>query len=348
MIVPPRNTRPHFTIWFICILVLFQGLVTPTDARIHKNKRKRASVQQTTHKKTVQKKRSKAPRKRTKTVSSVKRHATHERTPARTPRVVSIEATVRTSVYKALRDVGEHADLVARFTKLLGYDIDFVQEPRSGDTFRILMERPAKGRGGRILAAEYRGEVTGTVRAYWYSPSDGGNGSAYYSAEGDCLERAFMRSPLSVLRVTSPFGMREHPVSGRMAMHKGTDYGAPIGTPVWAVAAGRVSFAGRRGGYGNLVEITHTGNIITRYGHLSRIAVKLGQKINQSQVIGRVGSTGVSTGPHLHFEFLEGGTPVSPRNIKNVALGKLTGKNLAAFKREMERINGVWEKAGRK
>src|SRR5690606_14184186 len=125
---------------------------------------------------------------------------------------------------------------------------------------------------------------------------------------------------------------RKHPILGYLRMHSGMDIAAPHGTPIRAVSDGRVSFAGRHGGHGNYVKLTHAGNLATGYGHMSRIAVKAGQKVNRGQVIGYVGSTGLSTGPHLHYELFRGGKLVNPSTVKFTQAPQLSGKALAAFK----------------
>jgi murein DD-endopeptidase MepM/ murein hydrolase activator NlpD len=359
MIDIKRNTWCRLTYWFICLFLICcfsndtaigefqrnlrakkQSHTERTSKRPKREKKQSVKASRSTGKKALRRPKVKSSSNDKKTAGEKKTEK--ERTNGRS---AVVSGTIHTSLYKAMVDLGESAEMVRKYTTILGYDIDFVQESREGDRFRILVERSgSKSKGGKILAAEYVGEVTGTVRAYLYR--DHGK-EAYYSDEGECLERTFMRSPLSVLRVTSPFGMRVHPISGNYTMHKGTDYGAPVGTPVWAVSSGKIQFAGRNGGYGNLVEITHGSGIVTRYGHLSRISVRSGQKISQGQVIGKVGSTGASTGPHLHFEFLRNGTAVSPRQISNISKSRLTGKLLKAFRAETARLDKLMSGAAK-
>lgn len=265
-----------------------------------------------------------------------------------TEELISVEGQVESSVYNAIIALGEKPELIAAYADVLGYDIDFIFDPRFGDRFRMLVLRQKLDGNiigyGRLLAAEYSGSETGDVHAYWFSDSLG-KAKGWYAKDGRNVQRAFMRSPLSILRVTSTFGMRTHPISGRWKMHTGMDYGAPTGTPVWSVASGVVTHAGRRGGYGNLVEISHPGGIKTRYAHLSRILVRRGQAVRQQQTIGKVGSTGYSTAPHLHFEFLVNGRHTVQRKVKNPPLKRIPDQFLPQFKAAVDRIEEKWREA---
>ncbi|MBE0644796.1 MAG: M23 family metallopeptidase [Bacteroidetes bacterium] len=260
--------------------------------------------------------------------------------------LLSIEGSVRTSVYQTIMSMGETPQLVADYADVLGYDIDFIFDPRVGDRFRILVERRTLDGEimgyGPILAAEYDGELTGRVVGYKFDVS-GKDSTGYFAPDGENLQKAFMRSPLSILRVTSSFGMRTHPISGRRKMHTGIDYGAPTGTPVWSIGSGTVIHAGPKGGYGNTIEIRHTASVVTRYGHLSRIFVRRGQAVRQHQTIGAVGSTGYSTGPHLHFEYLVNGVFTPPRKVKNPALKRLPKERMPEFEQHMAKVDSLWE-----
>lgn len=261
-----------------------------------------------------------------------------------TTELVAVEGSINTSVYHTILAMGEKPQLVADYADVLGYDIDFIFDPRIGDRFSILVEKQTLDGDivgyGRILAASYSGEITGDVKGYFYTADSTLEG--WFAPDGENLQKAFMRSPLSILRVTSTFGMRTHPISGRRKMHTGIDYAAPTGTPVWSVGSGTVVFAGYKGGYGKTIEVKHSGGVKTRYGHLSRIGVKVGQGVRQHQTIGAVGSTGLSTGPHLHFEYLVGGQFVQPRKVKNPSLKRLPEERMAAFAAHMSSIDSVW------
>ncbi len=263
-----------------------------------------------------------------------------------TRELVSVEGTIESSVWNAMQTLGETAELVVAYEEVLGYDMDFIFDPRKGDSFHVLVERIKLGDEivgyGNIIAAEYKGEVVGSVKGYWFS-GDSGKMRGWFAPSGENMQKAFKRAPLPFLKVTSAFGMRRHPISGKHKMHTGIDYGAPAGTPVWAIGAGKVVTAGYHGGYGKMVEIQHTGSIKTRYAHLSVIAVRRGQSVAQHQTIGKVGSTGYSTGPHLHFEFLVNGRFTPPRSVKNPSLKKLPESLMPAFRAEMLRADSLWQ-----
>ena len=199
------------------------------------------------------------------------------------------------------------------------YEIDFFSDFQPGDAFAAVVEetRYADGRRtpGRILAAELEANSK-PVSAFYFVPRD--QRGAYYDEQGHSLRRAFLRAPLSYARISSTFtGARRHPIFRTVRSHRAIDYAAPAGAPVVAIGRGRVEFAGWRAGYGNLVEIRHTNDFISRYGHFSRIGegIRRGSQVDAGDVIGYVGQTGHAPGPHLHFEFLKRG-----RNINFLAL----------------------------
>jgi len=188
---------------------------------------------------------------------------------------------------------------------------DVTRDLRPGDRVEVLIERRESPEGerrlGRILAA--RVDVAGSPSfAFAYR-------NGFYDERGRSLRRAFLRAPVAYRHVSSRFGGRYHPILKQWRSHQGTDYAAGYGTPVRATADGVVTMAGRNGGYGNLIELRHANGIRTRYGHLSKFAkgVRVGQRVSQEQTIGYVGSTGLSTGPHLHYEFLVNGRPTNPQ-----------------------------------
>jgi len=196
------------------------------------------------------------------------------------------------------------------------WEVDFTRDIRPGDRFEVLIERLESPEGerrfGRILAA--RVDVAATPSYAFYFEREVGRGG-FYDTKGRSLRRAFLRAPLQYRRISSRFGGRYHPILNRWRSHQGTDYAAAWGTPVRATADGVVTFAGREGGYGNLIEVRHANGIRTRYGHLSKFAkgLHVGQRVTQDQTVGYVGSTGLSTGPHLHYEFLVNGRATNPQ-----------------------------------
>jgi len=225
--------------------------------------------------------------------------------------VESVGGELDDSLFNAVEDTGESADVAMRLAQIFGYDLDFYTDPRKGDTFRLVIEKKKYRNGelagyGRILAAEYvnRGK---RYQALLFHDDQGH--PAYYTAEGKSLQKAFLRSPLKFAApVTSHFSKaRFHPILKTTRPHLGTDYGAPIGTPVQTIGNGRVTFAGRKGGDGNMVKVAHAQGYETMYLHLSRIFVHLGERVEIGKTIGLVGMTGLATGPHLDFRIEKNG-----------------------------------------
>ncbi len=225
--------------------------------------------------------------------------------------VETISGKIRDSLFNAVADAGESPELAYRLAQIFGYDLDFYTDPRQGDTFRVVVEKTkyldGKTAGyGRILAAEYNNDGHPYQALLFHDPA--GN-PAYYSPDGKSLQKAFLRSPLKFAApITSRFSLsRFHPILKTYRAHLGIDYGAPTGTPVQTIGSGRVVFAGRKGGDGNMVHIAHSNGYETMYLHLSRILVRAGSRVQQGQTIGLVGMTGLATGPHLDFRILEHG-----------------------------------------
>jgi len=222
-----------------------------------------------------------------------------------------VVGTLTESVLRA----GEGTELALKLSNVFRYDIDFQSESCRGDTCTVLFERRyADDRPsgyGQILCAAYEGKKTGKKSAVLFN-------TEYYDEKGVELKKNFLRSPLSVIRVTSRFGQRFHPVLRVWRKHNGVDYGAATGTPVWSVAGGVVTFSGWQNGYGNYVCIKHDSGYESRYGHLHRTFVKKGQRVKQRQRIGLVGMTGIATGPHLDFQLVAGKKHVNPLGVKMV------------------------------
>jgi murein DD-endopeptidase MepM/ murein hydrolase activator NlpD len=212
---------------------------------------------------------------------------------------------------------------ILKLSDIFAWDVDFVLDPRAGDSFTVVYEQLAKeGRvvgDGNILAAEFINDGK-RFRAVRYV--DAAGRVDYYTPEGASLRKSFLKMPVQFSRISSVFNpRRRHPVLNTIRAHRGVDYAAPAGTPVSAISAGRVQFRGQKGGFGNVIELAHTNGIVTRYGHLSRFAQGLtaGQKVDQGQVIAYVGMTGLATGPHLHFEFIEHGVNIDPQKAMSRA-----------------------------
>ena len=235
-------------------------------------------------------------------------------------KVEGVAGTVRSSLYQAMLEAGEDAVLVGKFAEVFAWNIDFYRQTQKGDEFRVLVQKQyAGGRFlgyGKVLAAEYvnRGSVH---RGFTFTSNDGKH-SGTYDDEGDALQRTFLKSPMEIARLTSSYGMRFHPVLGHNKKHEGIDYGAATGTPVWSVADGVVKEARFSKSAGNMIVVQHMNGILTEYFHLSRYAegLKQGARVKQKQIIGFVGSTGMSTGSHLHFGMLKSGAHVDPSSQK--------------------------------
>lgn len=245
---------------------------------------------------------------------------------------VRFEATITSSLYEALDAAGEDPALAVTLADVLAWDVDFYRDPRRGDRISALVDkRTARGRTlgyGEVFAASYQGEVAQAKIFRWSSP-DGKLG--YYDEYGKSAQKAFLRTPLRYARLTSHFGMRRHPILHQMRAHHGVDYGAPTGTPVWAVADGYVEQAGWNGGLGKSVTLRHANGLTTIYGHLSRLDVRGGQRVAQKQILGAVGSTGLSTAPHLHYAMKRGGGYMNPLSLKLPPAAPVPAAQLAMF-----------------
>ncbi|GAB3186406.1 peptidoglycan DD-metalloendopeptidase family protein [Hydrogenophaga aquatica] len=241
--------------------------------------------------------------------------------------------TIRTSLFAATDAARLPDDVASQLADLFSSEIDFRRDLRQGDTFNVVYEAlEADGevlRYGRILSAEFVNQGKAHQLVWFQEPGQKG---AYYNFAGESMRRAFLASPLAFSRVSSGYGMRFHPISGNKKAHLGVDFAAPTGTPVRSVADGSVQFAGWQNGYGNIVIIQHRQDKTTAYAHLSRIDVRKGQRVSQSDVIGAVGSTGASTGPHLHFEYRVRGIHQDPLNIARESAGEpIAARSRAAF-----------------
>ncbi|MGB0678055.1 MAG: M23 family metallopeptidase [Polyangiales bacterium] len=235
-------------------------------------------------------------------------------------REVARAGRVEASLGDALLRAGYRHALVGMLVSMFAGRVHFASQARKGDTFRLIVsEEHLAGhfhRYRRVESVEYRGAQVGTLRAYWFAPK-GGRGR-YYNDEGRALHGSWLETPLRYDRITSRFDPhRRHPILKRVVPHNGVDFAAAIGTPVWAAAHGRVRFAGKRGANGNLVVIDHQGGYQSAYAHLSRIAggIRAGTRVKARQVIGAVGNTGRSTGPHLHFGLKRGSRFVDPLTV---------------------------------
>jgi murein DD-endopeptidase MepM/ murein hydrolase activator NlpD len=251
-------------------------------------------------------------------------------------RVEAVQGSVRRSLFEAIEAAGESAQLVLDLVQIFESDFDFTADPREGDRFRLLVEkRYADGRFveyGRVLAAQYRSEDGVLTGIGW-----GAGRFAHYDPEGRSLRKTFLKSPLEFTRITSGFTYaRPHPILGGVRPHLAIDYGAPMGTPVRAVADALVLHAGWNGGNGIQVRLRHRAGYETYYNHLSRVApgVRRGARVSQRQVIGYVGSTGLSTGPHLDYRVAKQGRFVNPLSEKFLPGDPIPAGERARFRAE--------------
>lgn len=237
---------------------------------------------------------------------------------------VMASGTIQSSLYAATDEANVPDAVASQLADIFAVEIDFHRELRKGDSFNVVYEAltadgeavPWNDSAGRVLAAEFI-NAGRAHHAVWFTPSDGRGG--YFGLDGESRRRSFLASPVEFSRVTSGFANRFHPIKREWRQHLGVDYAAPIGTPVRSVGDGVVQFAGWQNGYGNVVEVRHAQNRETLYAHLSRIDVRKGQRIEQGASIGAIGTTGWTTGPHLHFEFRLNGQHQDPLLVAKAA-----------------------------
>ncbi|MBY0400185.1 peptidoglycan DD-metalloendopeptidase family protein [Myxococcota bacterium] len=256
------------------------------------------------------------------------RYVASKQTETLEPHVAKIAGVVDGSFYDAITALGEQSSLATEFAKILAWDLDFSRSVQQGDEFAILYERlyakrpdgeSVYVRPGKILAGRYSGRAGEHTVVYY---EDGDGHGAYFRPDGSSVERAFLAAPLEFSRITSRFtNARRHPILNITRPHPGIDYAAPFGTPIFSVGDGIVEFRARQGASGNLVRIRHTGGYTSHYAHLSSFArgLNVGDRVKQKQVIGYVGSTGLSTGPHVCFRVKKNGQYVDPLRIAKPA-----------------------------
>lgn len=246
---------------------------------------------------------------------------------------------IKSSLYAATDDAGIPDAVATQIARIFSTDIDFHVDLRKGDQFSVIYEmlhQDGESLGaGRVLSAEFTNNGK-KFEAFLFTDADGQDG--YYSVEGQNRAKSFLRSPLAFSRVSSGFGGRVHPLLKNWRQHTGVDFAAPRGTPIWATADGVVDFAGVKGGYGNVVEVRHSGGVTTLYAHLSGFAsnARKGSRVSQGQTIGYVGATGWATGPHLHYEFKISGQHQNPMRVALPKAEPLAQKHIAAFKQSAQ------------
>ena len=243
-----------------------------------------------------------------------------------------IQGRVGPSLYRSARAAGAPARVVEAYIKALATRLSIGRDVGAADSFDLIVARDRAATGEQRLGdLLFAGIDQGRRKVELVRWDDDDGRASWFDAKGQSERRGFMGMPVAG-RITSSFGYRMHPLLGYLKMHKGLDIGAPYGSPIYAVLDGVVQGAGRSGGYGNFVKLGHAGGLASGYGHMSRIAVARGQHVRQGQVIGYVGSTGLSTGPHLHWEVWRNGQTVNPRSISFASVAALSGNDLRRFR----------------
>ena len=250
-------------------------------------------------------------------------------------RITSGHGEINSSLFEAGTAAGISDRTIMDMAGIFEWDVDFIQDVREGDTFTVIYEEiwrdGVKLRDGQIVAAEFVNQGK-SFRAARFSDATGRAG--YYTPEGRSVRKAFIRAPLNFTRISSGFNpSRRHPVLNTIRAHRGVDYAAPTGTPIRAAGDGKVLFRGVQGGYGNTIILQHGSNITTLYGHMSRFgSARAGARVNQGDVIGYVGSSGLATGPHLHYEYRVNGVHRNPRTVALPPADPIAVEQQAAFR----------------
>jgi len=250
-----------------------------------------------------------------------------------------VRATVGDSLYRTARAAGAPPSAVQQYLRVMGREVDMNREIGANDEFDLIVDYKRAETGeievGDLLYAGIvrNGRVTKSMMRW-------GNEGKYFDASGSGEQREGLVAPVPG-RITSRYGMRRHPILGYRRMHSGMDFRATSGTPIMAASDGRVEFAGRNGGYGNFVRLRHGGGLGTGYAHMSRIAVRAGQSVRRGQVIGYVGSTGLSTGAHLHYEMYQGSKKIDPSSVRFVTRETLSGQDLANFREQLFALHKI-------
>jgi len=253
-----------------------------------------------------------------------------------------VTGTIDSSLFEAAQEAGLPVAVVSDLIKTFSYDVDFQRDIHDGDSFEVYYQRFENADGAFAKAGTmlYASLTLGGKKIPMYYFEHDGDGE-YYSPNGESVRKSLLRTPVDGAKITSGFGMRLHPLLGYTRMHKGIDFGAPTGTPIYAAGNGVVVDIGVHSGYGNYIRIRHNDTYSTAYAHASRFAAGLhkGDRVKQGEVIAYVGATGDATGPHLHYEILVNNQQVNPATVKVAGGDKLTGKDLAAFKAQVQKID---------
>ena len=256
-----------------------------------------------------------------------------------------VETTIDRGIYRTAKQSGIENSIVAQFARLYGFEVDFQRDLKKNDKIKIFYERYLDDDGvpqrtGSIIYSEIT-NVERNIILYRYEYPNGS--IAYFTPEGKSIEKSLMRTPINGAKLSSRYGFRIHPILGYNQMHQGTDFAAPIGTPVMASGAGTVEYSGWKGGYGKFISIRHSAVYQTNYAHLQDYAkgIRRGAKVQQGQVIGYLGSTGSSTGPHLHYEVVVNGKKENSQTLKLPSAAPLEGNNKNLFEIQKRNIDNL-------
>jgi murein DD-endopeptidase MepM/ murein hydrolase activator NlpD len=259
-------------------------------------------------------------------------------------KVLKYEATIKNGLYVDATNVGISPKIVIDMINLLSFDVDFQRDIRGGDKFKVLFESyfdedGVRIKDGEILFTQIDLQTSNVFEMYRFKRLN--SRVEYFNAKGRSVRKSLLRTPINGARISSGFGRRRHPVLGYRKMHKGIDFAAPRGTPIFAAGDGKITHYSRKGAYGNYVRIRHNSKYSTAYGHASRFVrgLRVGSRVKQGQVVAYVGTTGRSTGPHLHYEVLLNGKQINPRKIKGTSGVTLKGKELTKFKQSKSEID---------
>lgn len=260
--------------------------------------------------------------------------------------VVRVKGQVRSSIYSAGVDAGAGDQQIVDFANIFAYDVDFRREIQPGDQFEILYEVHKDKHGdivksGAVLYASLHSDTVN--KAFYRYQTDDMAEPDYFDEQGKSVRRFLMKTPVNGARLSSNFGFRKHPISGYTKLHKGTDFAAPTGTPIYAAGSGIITMIQRHGGYGNYIRIQHGNGYDTAYAHMSRYHPGLtrGSRVRQGDIIGYVGSTGASTGPHLHYEVYHNGNALDIMKLKMPEGTKLNADQLKAYRGTRQYIDRV-------
>ena len=258
--------------------------------------------------------------------------------------IARISAPVQTSLYSSALNLGATDREVAALADAFGYDVDFQRDVQPGDHFELVFERFYDDEGNTVRTGDLLFvslETRRGPRNFYSFQAPGDSRPDWYDGDGNSARKFLMRTPINGARLSSGFGMRRHPILGYSRMHRGTDFAAPTGTPIMAAGDGTIARAGPFSSYGNYIRVRHANGYETAYAHLSRFArgVRAGSRVRQGQIIGYVGTTGRSTGPHLHYEVMRNGAQINPSQLAAQTGRNLQGRDLVLFQLERMRID---------